>query len=194
MQNKNLEEIAIASGARTFYGWREYCRENKKEMLSAAELYSYAKESGFTISLALKEKKTVLANTFIVYNAQHPSSGTISHISLQKRIKIEVPYILTKLDTIPHLSSLFDVYPCAAYFQALFNTKDANEEILKTLEVLTGKKATAIRFMNSRHEFRRFCDDGVVAFRGYQKSIVIEGDISPYAQGESAIITRSYAP
>src|SRR3989338_1338663 len=192
--NQNLEELTVFSGMRTFHGWQEYCGENERMMLSAAEFYALAKEKRFTLAQTLQEKKLVFTSTFVSYDAQHPHSGIIAHLSSQKEIKIDIPYILTRISTLPHLEALFKFYPCTQYFQALFGTKDAKEEILETLEILTGMKAKEIKFMNSTYEFRRFCSEGVVAFRKHRNSAVLEGDMTPFAQIASAVVTSSNAP
>ena len=131
--NKEAEcEIIKKPMEKTQEEWVKYFNNKNMKMISAPDIYKITKKGNKEIIESLKkdfEKQWEVTSTRIIYNRDNLNAEIIhdadSNIAKPKKYQIKIPVLDGDFKQDPETEK---------YLQALFNTKDSIDKILKVLK------------------------------------------------------------
>ena len=187
--NKEPEyKITKTKISKTQEDWIEYFNSKNTKMISAPDIYKAAKKGNKAIIESLKkdfEEDWEVTSTKIIYNKDNLNAEIIhdaeSNIVKPKKYKVKVP-VLT--------GSFKQDSETEKYLQALFDTKDSIDKILKVLKKFGKDKQ--LRFWTPSQSSRKDKQIRSVGLSFYFDGFYVGGDWFDYDDGFSrGVITNS---
>ncbi len=154
--------------------WIDYFNNKKEKMISASDIYKIAKKENKAIIGSLKEdfeESWEVTSTRIIYNKDNLNAEIIhdvdSKIATPKKYKVKIPVFDGDFEENKETEK---------YLQALFDTKDSIDKILKVLKKFGKDKKLRLWTPDQSSRLRKQVRSVVLYFNGFDRFSVDGGN------------------
>ncbi len=173
--NKEAEcEVIKEEMRKTQKDWIDYFNDKGEKMISTPDIYNIAKKENKTIIESLKkdfEKSWEVTSTRITYNKDNLKAEIVhdadSNITKPKKYKVKIPILNGNFEENKETEK---------YLQALFDTKDSIDKILKVLKKFGKDKKLRLWTPDQSSRKNKQVRSVVLSFDGFVR-FYVDGDV-----------------